>query len=50
MAVTKPKGRWTYGDLFKLPNDGKQYEIINGELNELPPLVERHKRIYAQII
>jgi Uma2 family endonuclease len=36
MAVTKPAGAWTYEDLFDLPDD-KRYEIIDGELYEMPP-------------
>jgi len=36
MAQTKPAGAWTYEDLFTLPDDGKRYEIIEGELYEMP--------------
>ena len=36
MAVTKPAGTWIYEDLFSLPNDGRRYEIIEGELYEMP--------------
>jgi Uma2 family endonuclease len=38
MATTKTKeaGTWTYDDLFALPDDGKRYEIIEGELYEMP--------------
>ena len=50
MAVTKPAGGWTYGDLFRLPDNGKQYEIIEGELYELPPHSEKHQRISALTI
>ena len=35
MAVTKPAGAWRYEDLFDLPDDGRRYEIIDGELFEL---------------
>ena len=31
MALTKPAGAWTYEDLFALPDDGKRYEIIEGD-------------------
>ncbi len=37
MALTKPAGTWTYDDLLSLPDDGKRYEIIEGELYEMPP-------------
>jgi len=36
MAVTKPTGSWTYEDLFQLPDDGRRYEIIEGQLYEMP--------------
>ena len=36
MALTKPAGSWTYEDLFALPDDGRHYEIIEGELYEMP--------------
>jgi Uma2 family endonuclease len=36
MAMVKPAGTWTYDDLFALPDDGRRYEIIEGELYEMP--------------
>lgn len=36
MALNKPAGSWTYEDLFSLPDDGRRYEIIEGELYEMP--------------
>jgi Uma2 family endonuclease len=36
-ALAKPAGAWTYEDLLALPDDGKRYEIIEGELFEMPP-------------
>jgi Uma2 family endonuclease len=36
MATTTPVRTWTYEDLFRLPDDGKRYEIIEGELFEMP--------------
>jgi Uma2 family endonuclease len=36
MAVTKQSGTWTYEDLFTLPDDGRRYEIIEGDLHEMP--------------
>jgi Uma2 family endonuclease len=35
MTVTKPAGTWRYEDLFDLPDDGRRYEIIDGELFEM---------------
>jgi Uma2 family endonuclease len=42
MAQTKPAGAWTYEDLFALPDDGKRYEIIEGELYEIPSPTSAH--------
>ena len=42
MAITKPAGSWTYDDLFSLPNDGRRYEIIEGELCEMPSPTSAH--------
>ncbi len=50
MAVTKPAGGWTYDDLFNLPDDGKHYEIIDGELYELPPPSLEHARVIMRLV
>jgi Uma2 family endonuclease len=36
MALSKPAGEWRYEDLFSLPDDRRRYEIIEGELYEMP--------------
>src|SRR5262245_16463780 len=36
MATNMPVQTWTYEDLLRLPDDGKRYEIIGGELFEMP--------------
>ena len=50
MVISQPRRRWTYEDLFHLPDDGKRYEIIDGELYEMPPPGLRHQRILALLI
>ncbi len=35
MAVAKAAGTWTYDDLISIPEDGKRYEIIEGDLYEM---------------
>jgi hypothetical protein len=37
MTATTAVRTWTYEDLFRLPDDGKRYEIIDGDLFEIPP-------------
>ena len=36
MAIAKPAGSWTYEDLSSVPDDGRRYEIVEGELHEMP--------------
>jgi Uma2 family endonuclease len=52
MALTKPikpAGTWTYEDLFDLPDDGKRYEIIEGELYEMPAPGSAHARAVIRL-
>ena len=50
MALTKPAGTWTYEDLFSLPNDGRRYEIIEGELYEMPAPTLHHATTVMNLI
>lgn len=48
--VDKPAGTWTYEDLFDLPDDGTRYEIIEGELYEMPAPNLAHALAIANLI
>jgi Uma2 family endonuclease len=48
MALQTTK-RLTYDDFLKLPDDGKRYEIIDGELYVNASPVPRHQRIVGRI-
>ncbi len=50
MGVTKPAGSWTYGDLFSLPDDGRRYEIVVGELCEMPSPTSAHGVTISNLI
>ena len=50
MANTKPAGTWTYDDLLLLPDDGKRYEIIEGELYEMPSRTLAHATVISNLI
>ena len=50
MAVTKPDGSWTYEDLIGLPDDGRRYEIIEGELYEMPAPGMGHALVVMNLI
>jgi Uma2 family endonuclease len=45
-AATK---RWTYDDLLELPDDGKRYEILDGELFVNPAPIPRHQIIIGNL-
>ena len=50
MAITKPAGTWTYEDLFSLPDDGRRYEIIEGQLHEMPAPNLVHATVVMNLI
>jgi Uma2 family endonuclease len=51
VALLKPAGVWTYDDLLHLPDDGRRYEIIEGELYEMPaPNLEHATTIFNLVI
>jgi Uma2 family endonuclease len=50
VAQTKPAGSWTYEDLFSLSDDSRRYEIIEGELYEMPPPGSAHALVIAALI
>jgi Uma2 family endonuclease len=39
----------TRNDLLTLPDDGKRYEIINGELGVIPAPLARHQRVLLRL-
>ena len=49
MATRKPKGAWTYEDLLLLPDDGKRFEILDGELYEMPSPLTEHQLAIGQL-
>jgi len=42
--------RLTYEDYCLLPNDGKRYEIIDGELFVTPSPLRRHQKVLANLL
>jgi Uma2 family endonuclease len=50
MALRKPAGTWVYEDLFDLPDDGRRYEIIDGELFEMPAPGIDHGMVVMNLI
>lgn len=50
MASSTSTKIWTYEDLYSLQNDGKRYEIIHGELYELPAPNLDHAAVIMNLI
>jgi Uma2 family endonuclease len=51
MALTKPApGHWRYEDLLALPDDGRRYEIVAGELYEMPAPSWAHQTILYNLV
>jgi Uma2 family endonuclease len=50
MALSKPAGTWTYEDLLSLPDDGRRYEIIEGDLYEMPSPTWEHATTIMNLI
>jgi Uma2 family endonuclease len=50
MALPKPAGTWTYDDLASLSDDGRRYEIIEGELYEMPAASLIHATILINLL
>ena len=49
MALRWPERTWTYEDLAALPDDGKRYEIIEGELFELTGPNLKHAKVLSNL-
>jgi Uma2 family endonuclease len=49
MAVKVPRAVLTWEHLQELPNDGKRYEIINGELYVSPAPSTKHQRVATNL-
>lgn len=48
--MTTPATKLTYQDYRLLPDDGKRYEIIDGDLYMTPSPVTRHQAIVARFV
>ncbi|MFO1445203.1 Uma2 family endonuclease [Bacillus sp. Bva_UNVM-123] len=48
-SIVKESG-WTVDEYYQLPEDGNQYEIINGQLELKPSPTTTHQRISLQIV
>lgn len=48
MHVVRP--RMSYADLERMPDDGRRYELYDGELSEVPAPIPRHQRVSVNIV
>ena len=44
-----PPGGWTYADYAALPDDGRRYEVLEGELVEMPSPRYAHQRVLGHV-
>ncbi|PYQ28324.1 MAG: hypothetical protein DMF56_16055 [Acidobacteria bacterium] len=49
MTITEISSRLTYDDYLNFPNDGKRYEIIEGELYVNPSPNMKHQRVLLRL-
>jgi len=49
VSVLKEKVRFTYGDYLLLPDDGKRYQIIEGEIYMAPAPAPWHQDITRKL-
>jgi Uma2 family endonuclease len=50
MGMAHPAGGWTAEMVRTLPDDGKRYEVVDGELLVTPSPVRRHQRMVAHLL
>jgi Uma2 family endonuclease len=50
MAATTPQKYWAAADLRAIPEDGKRYEIIDGELFVSPSPTFGHQRLVMRLL
>jgi Uma2 family endonuclease len=50
MAQTKLAGAWSYEDILRFPDDGRRYEIIEGDLYEMPSPTSVHAATIINLI
>src|ERR687898_383812 len=50
MAQTKLAGAWSYEDILSFPDDGRRYEIIEGDLYEMPSPTSVHAATIINLI
>lgn len=49
MAMVATARRWTVAEVLALPDDGKRYEVVGGELLVTPTPAPRHQRIVGEL-
>ena len=49
MAMVRTKQRLTFEDWLMMPDDGRRYELLNGELVEMPPPTVNHQIVVGML-
>ncbi|MBX3466099.1 MAG: Uma2 family endonuclease [Planctomycetes bacterium] len=48
--MARPQVRYTYEDYRQLPDDGRRYEVLDGELVVSPSPSRRHQQLSARLV
>jgi Uma2 family endonuclease len=49
LLAEKPKGSWTVADYMALPDDGRRYELLNGDLLVCPAPLTYHQTVVLNL-
>ena len=50
MSISKEKIKFTYEDYLRLPDDGKRYQVIEGEVYMVPAPTPYHQEILGKLL
>ena len=50
MVMAQTTGAWTLAELYRLPDDGNKYEVVDGELFVTPAPSPGHERLASKLL
>ncbi len=49
-GIDSHRGPWRFDELADLPDDGRRYEVVDGNLLVTPPPAHRHQEVGAELL